>query len=154
MQEVLYRQSLDLAAFAELEREPGRYLIEAWLKRPDSDKRIPAPPTSPAVLLVSYTLLASEVPPKSAWMLQVQGVGDDGKPRALDIHLLMPPPPGDNMVSARGPGGPPSPGALYRGVFWLDLAGPLKSRLLRPGDQLTLRYGTAATALSLPAAPR
>lgn len=153
MQHVLYRQVLDLAAFPELEREPGRYLVEAWLTKPGSDPRIPWPEKAQAALLVSYTLLAEQVAPGTTWVLQVQGLGDDGKPRTLHVDLLQPAL-GDNMARARGPGGPPSPGALYRGVFWVDLTQALKDRLLRPGDQLNLRYGNAGTTLTLPGAAR
>lgn len=153
MHRVLERKPLDLAAFPEVEHEPGKYLVEAWLKRPGADARIPLPEKSQLALLVSYTLLAEQVPADAAWLLEVQGLGDDGKPRSARFALLEPAL-GMNMVRARGPGGPPSPGALYRSVFWVDLTQPLKDRLLRPGDQLSLRYGNAGTTLSLPAAPR
>jgi hypothetical protein len=36
----------------------------------------------------------------------------------------------------------------------VDLGPLLASRSLRVGDQLTLRYGSAAASLTLPAAPR
>jgi hypothetical protein len=146
---------LDEGRFPELEREPGVYVVETRLLRPGADGRVPVPNESAAGLLVSYTLLLKNAPFGSRWRLEAVGPGPDGKERRLAWELAPPAPKGDNVQPITpDPNLKPDPGSVDRGVFWVDLGPLLKAQHLRPGDQLTLRYGNASTTLALPAAPR
>jgi hypothetical protein len=152
---VLTRHELDVAQFPNLEREPGVYGIEPFLLRADADARIPAPKESPAVLLVSYALLLSAVAKGSTWQLQALGLGPDGKERQQAWLLATPPPKGDNRRRATpDTSAKPDPGAVDRGLFWVDLGPPLLAQALRPGDKLTLRLGAVEASITLPAARR
>jgi hypothetical protein len=145
---------LDDSLFPELEREPGVYGIEPSLQRPGADARIPAPKEARAVLLVSYTLLAADVPWGSRWQLEAEGVGADGKQRRGVWELVPPPPTRENKEPVPPDPRPAPPGALDRGVFWVDLSAPLHAQLIRPGDTLTLRLAKAQAVLVLPAPPK
>lgn len=145
---------LDESQFPELERAPGVYGIEPALLQPGSDPRVPAPKGSLAVLRVSYTLLAADVPWGSRWQLEAVGLSPDGKERRVVWQLLPPPPKRDNRRPIRPDTDPtPTPGALDRGIFWVDLDQPLRQQQLRPGDQLVLRLAQAQAVIRLPAAP-
>ncbi|WP_347250769.1 hypothetical protein, partial [Zoogloea sp.] len=79
----------------------------------------------------------------------------DGKERRLAWELAPPPLKGDNIQTITpNPNLRPDPGSVDRGVFWVDLGPLVKAQAVRPGDQLTLRYGSASTTLALPAALR
>lgn len=146
---------LDEERFPELEREPGVYGVETWLLRPGADARVPVPKESAAALLVSYTLLLRNAPFGTRWQMEAVGPGPDGKERRLAWELNPPPLPGDNIETITpDPNLRPDPGSVDRGVFWVDLGPLVKTQALRPGDQLTLRYGGASTKLALPAALR
>ena len=146
---------LDPGEFPELEREPGVYGLELGLQRPGADSRIPAPKESRALLLVSFTLLSAQVPWGSAFELEALGVESDGKERRRVWRLVPPAPRHENRRPLRPDTDPtPTPGALDRGVFWVDLSRPLSEQDMRPGDTLTVRLAKAQASLSLPAAPR
>jgi hypothetical protein len=145
---------LDVQAYPELERAPGVYGIEPALLRPDADPRMAAPQDALLLLRVSFTLLQADVPWGSHWQLEATGLDADGKPRRQQWQLVPPPPKHENrrrLTPDRDT--EPTPGALDRGVFWLDLSGPLRSKSLRPGDQLTLRLAKAQATLTMPAVP-
>ena len=147
-------QQLDESEFPELERQPGVYGVELGLQRPGADARIPAPKEARALLLVSYTLLAADIPWGSRWELVAEGLESDGKQRRHAWHLVPPPPKHENRRPLKPDTDPtPTPGALDRGVFWVDLSGPLREQRMRPGDTLTLRLAKAQAVLKLPAAP-
>lgn len=154
MNAVLTRHWLDVEQFPQFGREPGVYGIVPLLLRGDADPRVPAPKTSPAVLLVSHALLLSSVPKGSTWQLDAVGPGPDGKERRLTWLLAEPPRKGDNLRRATpDPNLRPAPGAVDRGVFWVDLGPPLRDAPgLRPGDRLTVRIGPATASINLPAA--
>lgn len=146
---------LDEAQFPELEREPGVYGIEPSLQRPGVDTRIPAPKDARALLLVSYTLLSADIPWGSRWVLEAEGLEADGKTRRMVWELVPPPPKHENRKPLRPDTNPaPTPGALDRGVFWIDLTAPLHEQRMRPGDTLTLRLAKAQAVLTLPSAPK
>ncbi len=150
METYLYFHEVDDTLFPELERAPGVYAIEAALLKPGADRRIPVPETSAAALLVSYTLLAAEVPAGSVWQMEVAGTNPDGKQRKAVWALLAPPPKGDNVRRVERPLPAKLPeGTVYRAVFWVDLSSPLREKMLQPGDTLTLRYGRAAASIAL-----
>jgi hypothetical protein len=155
MMDTLTLHELDESLFPELEREPGIYGIEPSLQRPGADPRIPAPKESRALLLVSYTLLMSQVPWGSRWELVAEGPESDS-PRRRSTWRLVPPPPKEDNHRPLDPDPKlkPAPGALDRGVFWLDLSGPLREQRMRPGDTLTLRLAKSQAVLKLPAAPQ
>lgn len=146
---------LDPGEFPEFDREPGVYGIDLALVRPGSDRRIPAPKDARALLLVSFTLLAGPPAPEGRFELEALGLEADGKERRQVWRLVSPPPKREN----RRPFPPdtdstPTPGALDRGLFWIDLSGPLAERSMRPGDTLTVRTSKAQASLALPSAPR
>jgi len=146
---------LDEADFPELEREPGVYGLEPFLLRPDTDSRIPAPKASQALLLVSFTLLSADVPWGSRWVLVAEGPEVDGKLRRNAWHLVPPPPKHENRQPLKPDTNPArTPGALDRGVFWIDLSAALREQKMRPGDTLTLRLAQAQAQLVLPLALR
>lgn len=144
--------ALDVALFPTLEREPGVYGIEPFLLKPGADTRIPAPKEALVLLLVSYTLLQADVPFGSRWVLGAVGTHDDGSERRASWHLAPPAPKHDNRRRATpDPDTSPTPGALDRGVFWVDLTTPLQQRAMRPGDKLSLQLAKARAELVLPA---
>ena len=146
---------LDESLFPELERAPGVYGIEPSLQRPGADPRIPAPKDARALLLVSYTLLLADVPRGSRWELIAEGPETGDKQRRSTWRMVPPPPEQDNSERLDPlPNPSPAPGALDRGVFWLDLSGPLREQRMRPGDTLTLRLAKSQAVLKLPAAPQ
>ncbi|HNF59995.1 MAG TPA: hypothetical protein PLN89_10495, partial [Elusimicrobiota bacterium] len=63
MPESLAMHPLDEGLFPEREKEPGVYVIEASIVRPEADPRLALPAGCSAALLVSSTLLAEGVPP-------------------------------------------------------------------------------------------
>ncbi len=155
MSAFLTMNPLDEGRFPELEREPGVYGVETWFLRPGADARVPVPKESTAGLLVSYTLLLKNAPFGSRWHMEAVGLGPDGKERRISWGLAPPAPTRDNIQAITpDPNLKADPGSVDRGVFWLDLGPLLKTQSLRPGDQLILRYGTAITTLTLPAALR
>ncbi len=152
MQTYLYLHEVDDALFPELERAPGAYAIEAVLVKPGADPRIPIPEESAAALMVSYTLLAADVPAGSGWQLEIAGMHADGKPRNSVLALMTPPPKRDNVRRVeRMPAKLPE-GTIYRAVFWVDLGPLLRDKTMLPGDTLTLRYGNASARIVLPVA--
>lgn len=152
MESFLYYAVLDNDLFPELEREPGEYAIEAALLSPQTEPRVPAPKESPLVLLASYTLLASMVPAGSTLQIEITGPRPGGKSQQARLVLLEPPPQRDNVrpIAPRTPV-EPGPGTVYRRVFWVDLGPLLRDGTLMPGDRLALSYGSASTALQVPA---
>jgi hypothetical protein len=151
----LYLNELDGAQFPELERAPGVYAIEAALLKPGLDSRIPVVGASAMALLVSYRLLAREIPAGAAWQLEIKRMQANGTLRQAIVVLIRPPPKRNNIERAT----PISPDQLPEGtvdgaVFWVDLGSLFDAQSLRPGDTLTLRYGKAATSLVIPARSR
>lgn len=146
---------LDQGEFPELDREPGVYGIDLALVRPGADPRIPAPKDARALLLVSFTLLAGPPAAESRFELEAMGLEQDGKERRHVWRLVPPPPRHENRRPFPPDTNPtPTPGALDRGLFWIDLSGPLAERTMRPGDTLTVRTAKAQATLALPSAPR
>ena len=146
---------LDQGEFPELDREPGVYGLELSLQRPGADPRIPAPVASRALLLVSFTLPAGPPGAPSQFELEALGIRSDGKERRRVWRLVPPAPRRENRRPFAPDTDPtPTPGALDRGVFWVDLSGPLGEREMRPGDTLTVRVANAQASLKLPSAPR
>lgn len=94
--------------------------------------------------MVSYTLLAAEVPEGSVWHLDIAGTNADGKPRNTALVLMTPPPKRDNTQQLEHHPAKMPEGAIYRAVFWVDPSPILRDKTLLPGDILTLRYGNAS----------
>lgn len=148
MEAYLYVHELDSALFPELEGEPGVYAVSVSLVKYGCDKRIPAPKGS-AALLVSYRLLAADVPPGSTRRLEIAGKRSGGKSRRTVLALMVPPPKRDNFVHIEPrPSSELPEGTLDSAVFWVDLGRLISEKTLLPGDVLTLRYGKASASVT------
>jgi hypothetical protein len=152
MRNYLYFHELDPGLFPELERDPGVYAIELSTVKPKRDSRIPVPEDSPMALVVSYTLLASSLPPDAALKLEISGLRADGELHRFVFDLIEPAPARDNVLPIEpDPSIKLAPGTVYRSVFWIDLGPPLRDGTLKAGDALAVAYGPARGGLTAPA---
>jgi hypothetical protein len=145
----LYMHDLDGAQFPEFDPPPGRYTLEPVLLTGRADPRLAAPPASPLVLRVAFRLQATVVP-APAWELHVQRLDAQGRTQEHTIGLVPHGQAGTQRIDDPAKlNRPMAKGAIYRGVFWVDLGPALADQSLKPGDRLVLRYGQAEAALVL-----
>lgn len=148
---VLKFTSLDQELFAELERDPGIYGIEAWIVRTHEDPRLSLPDDVPFTVLVSSTLLAGQLPESAVWHVLLTRLKLDGNPHLIDIGLIEDEPFEDNSVPIDpDPTMVLPPGTVFRRLFHIDLRPLWVMDLLHGGDRLTISYGPAYTQVVVP----
>lgn len=139
----LYRRNLEDDAFARSAFKPRERGLRAQVMRGKADPRIPAPPDA-VVLLVLYRVPETGEP--MGWQLEVDLVGQDGKPRTVSIALRDPPlDPRETERATPSPDVKIPAGLISVGAFWVDLTPLVQRRLLLPGQQARVRHGSHQT---------